>query len=43
MPLYRRLPKRGFKKFKKNIAIINLEDIEILLKNKKIKIKMKLQ
>ena len=38
MPLYRRLPKRGFKKIvKKNIAIINLSDLAILLKNKKIK------
>ena len=38
MPLYRRLPKRGFKKInKKNIAIINLEDLEFFLKNKKIK------
>ena len=36
MPLYRRLPKRGFKKFvsKKDIAIINLSKIEqILAKN----------
>ena len=39
MPLYRRLPKRGFKKIvKRNIAIINLSDISNLLKNKKIKI-----
>ena len=38
MPLYRRLPKRGFKKInKKNIAIINLVDLELFLKNKKIK------
>ena len=38
MPLYRRLPKRGFKKIKrKNIAIINLSDIEIFIKNKRIK------
>jgi ribosomal protein L15, bacterial/organelle len=36
MPLYRRLPKRGFKKPKKNIAIINIEDIEVYIKNKKI-------
>ena len=37
MPLYRRLPKRGFKSFanKKNIAIINLSRIkEILIKQK---------
>ena len=39
MPLYRRLPKRGFKKIvKRNIAILNLSDISSLLKNKKIKI-----
>ena len=38
MPLYRRLPKRGFKKInKKNIAIINLVNLEFFLKNKKIK------
>ena len=37
MPLYRRLPKRGFKSFnKKDIAIINLSDIENFVKNKKI-------
>ena len=39
MPLYRRLPKRGFKKIgKKNIAILNLSDLTLFLKNKKIKI-----
>ena len=38
MPLYRRLPKRGFKPLiKKNIAIINICDIENFIKNKKIK------
>jgi len=38
MPLYRRLPKRGFKSLrKKDIAIINLSDIDVLIKNKKIK------
>ena len=38
MPLYRRLPKRGFKTInKKNIAILNLSDINTLIKNKKIK------
>ena len=38
MPLYRRLPKRGFKSIiKKNIAIINISDIENFIKNKKIK------
>ena len=38
MPLYRRLPKRGFKPFnKKNIAIINLSDLERLIERKKIK------
>ena len=39
MPLYRRLPKRGFKKIgKKNIAILNFSYLTLLLKNKKIKI-----
>ena len=39
MPLYRRLPKRGFKKIgKKNIVILNLSDLTLFLKNKKIKI-----
>ena len=39
MPLYRRLPKRGFKKIvKKNIAIVNLSDLTLFLKNKKINI-----
>ena len=38
MPLYRRLPKRGFKPItKKNIAIINISDIESFIKNKKLK------
>ena len=38
MPLYRRLPKRGFKPLNtKNIAIINISDIEKFIKNKKIK------
>ena len=38
MPLYRRLPKRGFNSAKRDhIAIINLEDIESFLKNKRIK------
>ena len=38
MPLYRRLPKRGFKPLvKKNIAIINISDIEDFIKNKKIR------
>ena len=37
MPLYRRLPKRGFKRIHtKNIAIMNLKNIEYFLKNKKI-------
>ena len=32
MPLYRRLPKRGFKSFnKKNIAILNLSKIQSIL------------
>ena len=38
MPLYRRLPKRGFKSmFKKNIATINLSSIQKLLDEKRIK------
>ena len=38
MPLYRRLPKRGFNSIRKDIiAKINLEDIEMFLKNKRIK------
>ncbi len=37
MPLYRRLPKRGFKKInQRSIAIMNLEDLQTLIKNKKI-------
>ena len=37
MPLYRRLPKRGFKRIHtKNIAIMNLKNIEYFLKNKRI-------
>ena len=41
MPLYRRLPKRGFKSLnklnkKKFIATLNLRDIDNFLKNKKI-------
>ena len=41
MPLYRRLPKRGFKSLsklnkKKLVATLNLKDIENFLKNKKI-------
>ncbi len=37
MPLYRRLPKRGFNPIKKsNIAIINLGDLQKLIDNKKI-------
>ena len=36
MPLYRRLPKRGFKSFKNNkIAYINLSKIQEIFKNKK--------
>jgi len=37
MPLYRRLPKRGFKSIskKKNIAIINLSRIQEIFTNKK--------
>ena len=37
MPLYRRLPKRGFRSFsnKKNIAIINLSKIEQIINKHK--------
>ena len=39
MPLYRRLPKRGFKTLKKNnIAIINLSKLQAIFDNNKIKI-----
>ena len=35
MPLYRRLPKRGFNSFKnKNTAMINLSKIQLFFKNK---------
>ena len=38
MPLYRRLPKRGFNPVNKNdIAVINLGDLQKLIDNKKIK------
>ena len=38
MPLYRRLPKRGFKKFnQKRIAIINLFELQNFIKTKRIK------
>ena len=40
MPLYRRLPKRGFKSLKKkNIAILNLSKIQNILDKKKNNIK----
>ena len=40
MPLYRRLPKRGFKNFsKENIAILNLSKIQSLIDAKKNDIK----
>ena len=46
MPLFRRLPKRGFKYFnskkKKEIAIINLDKIQKILKIKKILVNSKL-
>ena len=36
MPLYRRLPKRGFKPVKRNnVAILNLSNIQSFLDNKK--------
>jgi len=41
MPLYRRLPKRGFKSLnKKSIAILNLSKIQSILDNKKIDLKL---
>ena len=37
MPLYRRLPKRGFNPLNKNnVAVINLGDLQNLIDNKKI-------
>ena len=43
MPLYRRLPKRGFNPVNKNdIAIINLGDLQNLIDNKKIKVDEKI-
>ena len=41
MPLYRRLPKRGFNPISKNekYAIINLSKIQLLIDNKKILMK----
>ena len=40
MPLYRRLPKRGFKTFnKKNVAILNLSKIQAILDKSKNNIK----
>tara|TARA_Y100000590_G_scaffold460046_1_gene618503 strand:- start:804 stop:1256 length:453 start_codon:yes stop_codon:yes gene_type:complete len=43
MPLYRRLPKRGFKSFRNDkIALLNLSKIEEMLKNKKIILSEKL-
>ena len=43
MPLYRRLPKRGFNPISKNdIAIINLGDLQKLIDNKKIKADLKI-
>ena len=43
MPLYRRLPKRGFKTFaKEKIAILNLSKLQIILEKNKDSIKNKL-
>ena len=40
MPLYRRLPKRGFKSFNKNdVAILNLSKIQNILDKSKNQIK----
>tara|TARA_B100000700_G_scaffold316637_1_gene406537 strand:+ start:927 stop:1382 length:456 start_codon:yes stop_codon:yes gene_type:complete len=39
MPLYRRLPKRGFKSLvKKRVAILNISDLQFFLNKKKISI-----
>ena len=43
MPLYRRLPKRGFKSVnKKQVAVINLGDLQKLIDTKKINIETKI-
>ena len=43
MPLYRRLPKRGFNPVNKNdIAVINLGDIQNFIDSKKIKVEEKI-
>ena len=43
MPLYRRLPKRGFNPInKKSVAIINLGDLQKLIDSKKISTDMKI-
>ena len=43
MPLYRRLPKRGFNPINKNdVAVINLGDLQKLIDNKKISIDTKI-
>ena len=43
MPLYRRLPKRGFNNFrKKSIALLNLSKLQQIFKNKKIPASSKL-
>ena len=43
MPLYRRLPKRGFNPInKKNVAVINLGDLQKLIDTKKISVNAKI-
>ena len=43
MPLYRRLPKRGFKRIKnKRIALINLSSIQEIINKKKISLNTKI-
>ena len=43
MPLYRRLPKRGFKRIKnKRIALINLSRIQEIINKKKISLNTKI-
>ena len=43
MPLYRRLPKRGFNPInKKNVAVINLGDLQKFIDTKKISVNAKI-
>ena len=42
MPLYRRLPKRGFKSFKKKTAILNLSTLQSFIDDKSNKLNEKI-